>query len=95
MLSCCCLLLHGVLMRQRLWRAEFSSALCPETWKVNDGIVVITGQSEAVKNAQALELKRQEEMTDAFGNTVKVRLRLGPPLPHVGAKRSKPLCPCA
>ena len=24
-----------------------------------------------------------------------VRLRLGPPLPHVGAKRSKPLCPCA
>lgn len=40
---------------------------------MNDGVVVITGQSEAVKNAQALELKRQEEMTDAFGNTVKVR----------------------
>ena len=33
----------------------------------------ITGQSEAVKNAQALEMKREEEMTDAFGNTVKVR----------------------
>jgi len=36
--------------------------------------VAITGQSEAVKNAQALEMKREEEMTDAFGNTVKVRL---------------------
>ena len=35
-------------------------------------MVEITGQSEAVKNAQAMELKRQEEMTDAFGNTVKV-----------------------
>ena len=53
--------------------AEFSSALCPETWQVNNGIVVITGQSEAVKNAQALELKRQTEMTDAFGNTVQVQ----------------------
>lgn len=41
---------------------------------MNNGVVEITGQSEAVKNAQALELKRQEEMTDAFGNTVKVRL---------------------
>ena len=55
--------------------AEFSSALCPETWKVANGIVEITGQSEAVKNAQALEMKREEEMTDAFGNTVKVRGR--------------------
>ena len=36
--------------------------------------MAITGQSEAVKNAQALEMKREEEMTDAFGNTVKVRL---------------------
>ncbi len=53
--------------------AEFSSALCPETWKVANGVVAITGQSEAVKNAQALEMKREEEMTDAFGNTVKVR----------------------
>ncbi len=41
-----------------------------------NGIVEITGQSEAVKNAQALEMKREEEMTDAFGNTVKVRVRL-------------------
>ena len=53
--------------------AEFSSALCPETWKVANGVVEITGQSEAVKNAQALEMKREEEMTDAFGNTVKVK----------------------
>ena len=65
-----------------MWCAEFSSALCPETWKVNDGIVVITGQSEAVKNAQALELKRQEEMTDAFGNTVKVPIISSPFNPH-------------
>ena len=60
-----------------MWlNAEFSSALCPETWKVANGVVEITGQSEAVKNAQALEMKREEEMTDAFGNTVKVWLLL-------------------
>ena len=52
---------------------------------MNNGIVVITGQSEAVKNAQALELKRQTEMTDAFGNTVQV-----PPHLHVGFRETIP-----
>jgi hypothetical protein len=59
-----------------LIHAKFSSPLCPETWKVANGIVEITGQSGAVKYAQALAMKREEEMTDAFRNTVKVRVRL-------------------
>ena len=71
-LSPCCRR-NGFLMMGLFLSAEFSSALCPETWKVANGVVDITGQSEAVKNAQALEMKREEEMTDAFGNTVKVR----------------------
>ena len=59
MLSCC--------------HAEFSSALCPETWTVADGRLVITGQSDAQKEAMKLEWKRQEETTDAMGNTIKVK----------------------
>ena len=38
-----------------------------------DGKLTMTGQSEAVKEAMKLEWKRQEEMTDAMGNTVKIK----------------------
>lgn len=53
--------------------SEFTSALCPEKWIVADGKLTIEGQTEAQKEQAKLEWKRQEEMTDAFGNTIKVK----------------------
>lgn len=53
--------------------SEFTSALCPEKWIVADGKLAIEGQTEAQKEQAKLEWKRQEEMTDAFGNTIKVK----------------------
>ena len=53
--------------------SEFTSALCPEKWIVADGRLAIEGQTEAQKEQAKLEWKRQEEMTDAFGNTIKVK----------------------
>lgn len=38
-----------------------------------DGRMSISGQSDAVKEAMKLDWKRQEEMTDAMGNTVKIK----------------------
>ena len=52
---------------------SFTSALCPEKWIVADGRLAIEGQTEAQKEQAKLEWKRQEEMTDAFGNTIKVK----------------------
>ena len=37
-----------------------------------DGRLQVSGQSEAAANAEKLEWKRQEEMTDALGNVVRV-----------------------
>lgn len=53
--------------------SEFTSALCPEKWTVADGKLAIEGQTDAQKEQAKLEWKRQEEMTDAFGNTIKVK----------------------
>lgn len=53
--------------------SEFTSALCPEKWVVADGKLAIEGQTEVQKEQAKLEWKRQEEMTDAFGNTIKVK----------------------
>ena len=53
--------------------SEFTSALCPEKWNVADGRLAIEGQTDAQKEQAKLEWKRQEEMTDAFGNTIKVK----------------------
>jgi elongation factor 3 len=53
--------------------SEFTSALCPEKWIVADGKLTIEGQTDAQKEQAKLEWKRQEEMTDAFGNTIKVK----------------------
>lgn len=53
--------------------SEFTSALCPEKWNVADGALSIEGQTDAQKEQAKLEWKRQEEMTDAFGNTIKVK----------------------
>jgi elongation factor 3 len=53
--------------------SEFTSALCPETWLVENGELTIKGQTEAQQQAAKLEWKRQEEMTDAFGNVIKIK----------------------
>jgi elongation factor 3 len=52
---------------------EFTSALCPETWLVKDGVVTVTGAMHQMAGAPKLELKREETVTDALGNTIKVR----------------------
>jgi elongation factor 3 len=57
--------------------SEFTSALCPEKWIVENGQLAIEGltdaQKEAAKKEAKLESKQQEEMTDAYGNTIKVK----------------------
>lgn len=52
---------------------EFVNQVCGEKWTVGGGELTITGQSAAALEAQKLEWKRQEETTDAFGNTIKVK----------------------
>lgn len=54
---------------------EFSSALCPETWLVADGKVDCKGGSwlQETQEKAKLEFKVQEEVTDAFGNIIKVK----------------------
>jgi elongation factor 3 len=51
---------------------EFTSALCPEKWTVADGKVTVTGAPQ-VLTREKVEFKVQEEVTDAFGNTIKVK----------------------
>lgn len=48
------------------------SALCPEKWTVADGKVTVTGAPQ-VLTKEKVEFKVQEEVTDAFGNTIKVK----------------------
>ncbi len=52
---------------------EFVNQVCQEKWHVGGGKCEITGQSAAALEAQKLEWKRQEETTDAFGNTIKIK----------------------
>ena len=51
---------------------EFTSALCPEKWTVGGGKVEVTG-APAVNFKEKVEFKVQEEVMDAFGNTIKVK----------------------
>lgn len=51
---------------------EFTSALCPENWTVADGKVVVTGAPQ-VLTREKVEFKVQEDVVDAFGNTIKVK----------------------
>ncbi|PSC72325.1 elongation factor 3 [Micractinium conductrix] len=53
--------------------SEFVNQVCGEKWNVGGGVCAITGQSAAALDAMKLEWKRQEETTDAFGNTIKVK----------------------
>jgi len=52
---------------------EFSNALCPETWKMEDGNLSIEGGVIPAPAAEKLEMKEQLTATDAHGNTVKVK----------------------
>ena len=52
---------------------EFLDQVCGEKWTVGGGKLEITGQSAAALAAAKLEWKRQEETTDALGNTIKVK----------------------
>lgn len=52
---------------------EFVNQVCQEKWTVGGGKLEVTGQSAAALEAAKLEWKRQEETTDAFGNTIKIK----------------------
>lgn len=53
---------------------EFTSTVCPEEWLVGDGGCKVVGAAyDLTKRREKIELKRQEEITDAFGNTIKVK----------------------
>jgi elongation factor 3 len=53
--------------------SEFLNEVCKERWTVGGGKLEITGASAAALAAAKLEWKRQEETTDAFGNTIKIK----------------------
>jgi len=58
--------------------AEFSKAICEETWGVpGDGEVYITGQkwnlAKTTKGEAVAEFKQEEEVKDALGNTLKFK----------------------
>ncbi|TYZ62282.1 hypothetical protein PybrP1_006963 [[Pythium] brassicae (nom. inval.)] len=52
---------------------EFTSALCQETWNVDNGILSIDGQVPEDKTK--IEQKDEEETTDAFGNVTKTKIK--------------------
>jgi len=54
---------------------QFCSALCPETWVLENGRLDCKGDPEWMKHAaeKKTEFKQVEEMIDAMGNTVKVK----------------------
>jgi len=56
--------------------AEFLKAICPETWAVADGKVVITGGFQPVPDKASMlqkEIARPDEVMDALGNVIKVK----------------------
>jgi len=53
---------------------DFCQQLCPETWVMEGGRLNCKGDAEWMKNQDtAVEFKAMEEMTDASGNTVKLK----------------------
>ena len=51
---------------------EFHEALCPEVWKVDAGYLSTQGVAW-VDKTKVEQKKADDEITDAFGNTVKVK----------------------
>lgn len=56
---------------------EFTKALCPEVWHVANGMMSMTGNDYKIrkekKEETKLEFNVQQEVTDAYGNTIKVK----------------------
>ncbi|GAB9465141.1 Elongation factor 3 [Globisporangium polare] len=52
---------------------EFTSALCQETWNVDNGFLSIDGQVSEDKTK--IEQKDEEEVMDAFGNVTKTKIK--------------------
>jgi len=53
---------------------EFTEALCPETWSMKDGFLTPYGESACTDDVK-LEAEQKTEMTDAFGNVVKIKAK--------------------
>ncbi|KAI8920627.1 P-loop containing nucleoside triphosphate hydrolase protein [Entophlyctis helioformis] len=53
--------------------AEFTDAICPEKWLVDNGRLTITGAKEKISLAEKIEIKEEETVMDAFGNVTKVK----------------------
>lgn len=52
---------------------QFYTALTQETWLVADGKLTPTGQTNAAAARELAKFEVQEEVTDAYGNVIKVR----------------------
>lgn len=52
---------------------EFTSALCQETWNVDNGFLTIDGQQ--MEDKTKIEQKDEEETIDAFGNVQKTKIK--------------------
>eukprot|EP00897_Mesotaenium_endlicherianum_P000244 jgi/Mesen1/1021/ME000121S00097 len=54
--------------------SEFTSALCPETWKVDAGRMTLEGEPAWMNGIrEKIDLKFEDTMIDALGNTVKIK----------------------
>jgi elongation factor 3 len=53
--------------------AEFVSHICSETWQVNDGKCVVSGETWNVAKEKIVAAQLAEEVTDAAGNVIKVK----------------------
>ena len=55
---------------------DFCNQLCPETWVMESGNLDCKGDAEWMKQQDTkVEFKAMEEMTDAAGNTVKLKTK--------------------
>merc|ERR1711871_1810380 len=55
---------------------DFCNQLCPETWSMEAGHLNLKGDAEWMKSQDTkVEFKAMEEMTDAAGNTVKLKTK--------------------
>lgn len=54
---------------------EFTSAICSEVWRVDNGILTIEGETAVDNDTTKIEQKLEEISTDAFGNVVKTKIK--------------------
>lgn len=53
--------------------AEFTDTVCTEQWTLDAGVMTRKGESAVSEADKKIEFKVQEEMTDAMGNTIKIK----------------------